>query len=73
MSRVIGRSSRPNLSAINGATIGTTSHMSTMPVGPIRGFDRNEEVDLEAMKRHYEHSANGHHANVEELTHADDN
>ena len=40
-----------------------------------RGFDRNEEVDLERMKRHYEHSTNGHHAEVdiEELQPADDN
>lgn len=40
-----------------------------------RGFDRNEDVDLEKMKRHYEHSTNGHHAEVdiEELQPADDN
>ena len=40
-----------------------------------RGFDRNEDVDLERMKRHYDHSTNGHHAEVdiEELQPADDN
>ncbi|MCH8826213.1 MAG: DUF362 domain-containing protein [Chloroflexi bacterium] len=40
-----------------------------------QGFARNEEVDLERMKRHYDHSTNGHHADVEieELQPADDN
>ncbi len=40
-----------------------------------RGFDRIEDVDLERMKRHYDHSTNGHHAEVdiEELQPADDN
>ena len=33
-----------------------------------KGFARNDEVDLEAMKRHYEHSTNGYHADVEEET-----
>jgi uncharacterized Fe-S center protein len=39
-----------------------------------KGFARNDEVDLEAMKRHYEHSANGYHAEAEEeiLAPADD-
>ena len=39
-----------------------------------KGFARNDEVDLEAMKRHYEHSTNGYHADVEEeiLAPADD-
>ncbi len=39
-----------------------------------KGFARNDEVDLEAMKRHYEHSTNGYHAEVEEeiLAPADD-
>ena len=39
-----------------------------------KGFARNDEVDFEAVKRHYEHSTNGHHvdANVEELAPADD-
>lgn len=39
-----------------------------------KGFARNDEVDLEAMKRHYEHSTNGFHAEVEEeiLAPADD-
>ena len=40
-----------------------------------RGFDRNDEVDLEAMKKHYEPSTNGHHAEIDEqvLAPADDN
>lgn len=40
-----------------------------------RGFDRKEEVDLEAMKKHYEPSTNGHHAEIDEqvLAPADDN
>ena len=39
-----------------------------------KGFARNDEVDLEAMKRHYEHSTNGYHAEIEEevLAPADD-
>jgi hypothetical protein len=40
------------------------------------GFDRNAEVDLERMKRHYEHSTNGHvveEIGMEELVPADDN
>ena len=39
-----------------------------------KGFARNDEVDLEAMKRHYEHSTNGYHTEVEEeiLAPADD-
>ena len=39
-----------------------------------KGFARNDEVDLEAMKRHYEHSTNGYRAEieVETLTPADD-
>lgn len=39
-----------------------------------KGFARNDEVDLEAMKRHYEPSTNGHikDENVAELTQADD-
>lgn len=38
-----------------------------------QGFLREEEVDLEAMKRHYEDSVNGHHANLveEALIHPD--
>ncbi len=39
-----------------------------------KGFDRNDEVDLEAMKRHYEISTNGHAVvEIEELQPADDN
>ena len=39
-----------------------------------KGFDRNDEVDLEAMKRHYEVSTNGHvEVEIEELQPADDN
>ena len=39
-----------------------------------QGFARNAEVDLEAMKKHYEHYTNGHRVEaVEELAHADDN
>jgi hypothetical protein len=39
-----------------------------------RGFARNDEVDIDAMKRHYAHSTNGHRK-VEETTlaPADDN
>ena len=39
-----------------------------------KGFARNDEVDLEAMKRHYEPSTNGHvmDENVAELAQADD-
>ena len=39
-----------------------------------KGFARNDEVDLEAMKRHYEHSTNGYHAEIDEeiLAPADD-
>ena len=39
-----------------------------------KGFARNDEVDLEAMKRHYEHSINGYHAEIDEeaLAPADD-
>jgi hypothetical protein len=39
-----------------------------------RGFARNDEVDIDAMKRHYDHSTNGHRK-VEETTlaPADDN
>ena len=39
-----------------------------------KGFAREDEVDLEAMKRHYEHATNGH-ADIQEhiLTPADDN
>jgi uncharacterized Fe-S center protein len=39
-----------------------------------KGFDRNENIDFERVKRHYEHSTNGHHAdvNIEELAPADD-
>ena len=33
-----------------------------------KGFARNDEVDLEAMKRHYEHSTNGYHAEIAEET-----
>ncbi|MCH9009959.1 MAG: DUF362 domain-containing protein [Chloroflexi bacterium] len=39
-----------------------------------KGFARNDEVDLEAMKRHYELSTNGHvEVEIEELQPADDN
>ena len=44
-----------------------------------RGFARNEEVDLEAMKKHYPHFVNGELSNghvevpIEDLVPADDN
>ena len=45
-----------------------------------KGFNRNDEVDLERMKRHYDHTANGHSPNgvhldidIRELQPADDN
>jgi len=40
-----------------------------------QGFDRNDDVDIEKMKHHYEHTVNGHQADVEvrELQPADDN
>jgi hypothetical protein len=39
-----------------------------------KGFDRNDQVDLEAMKHHYEGSTNGHvEVEIEELQPADDN
>ena len=39
-----------------------------------KGFAREDEVDLEAMKRHYEDATNGHHAveDAEALAPADD-
>ena len=39
-----------------------------------KGFDRKDEVDIDAIKHHYEESTNGHHvgAELEELVPADD-
>ena len=38
-----------------------------------KGYAREDEVDLEAMKRHYDHSVNGHvEADVNQLALADD-